>query len=293
MPTQPFARAPRLLLFACALALTHGCARTAQPTPTPAADSPPPRAQATEKTDGEEAPPSSTVKTSVEEPPPPADDTQTILDDVSARRPRDLPPPTDAEVGSAVERVFKGAALVENNRKPYYVVGDFNGDSSEDVAVVVRPAPGRVAELNDELANWMLVAPVRQPPPRSLPYPEAHARALERRRVLAEESDVLVAVIHGHEAGGWRDARATQTYVLTGAAGEKLKTRERRQLFKSADRKRLPRLRGDVIAADLAGHNGFLFYNGAKYEWYDPQSYTPPAPARIVHGGATTASTRP
>jgi hypothetical protein len=68
-----------------------------------------------------------------------------------------------------------------------------------------------------------------------------------------------------------------------------MKTRARRDIFKAAaDRGRLPRLRGDVIAADLAGQRagGFLFYNGAKYEWYDPRSYAPPAPARIVHGGA-------
>lgn len=292
MSTKPFARALPLLLVACAFVAAHGCARRQQQQRLAQESAPPPRAQLNETTATAEAPPPSTATTATEEePPPPADDTQTISDDANARAMRDLPPPAPAEVGNAVERVFKGAAVVEHTRRPYFVVGDFNGDYSQDVAVVVRPAPGRLAEINDELANWILVAPSRPPPAEGLPYPEAHARALERRRVLAEESDVLLAVIHGHEADGWRDPQATQTYVLRNAAGEKLKTRERRELFKRADRSRLPRLRGDVIAADLAGHSGFLYYNGAKYEWYDPRSYKPPAPTRIVHGGAT-ASTR-
>jgi len=36
------------------------------------------------------------------------------------------------------------------------LVGDFNGDGSEDVAVPVSPAAGRVEELNDGLANWRI-----------------------------------------------------------------------------------------------------------------------------------------
>ncbi|HEX6623056.1 MAG TPA: hypothetical protein VF064_05045 [Pyrinomonadaceae bacterium] len=282
MPSKPSARA-LLLLVACACAVSHACARRPQQQPL-AADSSP-RAQVNETTTPAEGPPPSTTA-SEEEPPPPAPDPQATSGDANAAATCGLPPPTPGEVGGAVERVFKGAATIDASRRPYFVVGDFNGDSSQDVAVFVRPAPGRLAEINDELANWILVAPSRPAPPRALPYPEVHARASARRRVLVEEADVLLAVIHGHEANGWRDPQATQTYVLKDAAGDKLKTRRRIEVLKARDGEPLPRLRGDVIAEDLGGQPGFLYYDGARYDWYDPRGYKPPAPTRVVHGGA-------
>ena len=286
MSSKPSARA-LLLLVACACAVSHACAR--RPPQQPLAAESSPRAQANETTTAEGPPPSTTA---TEEEPPPASDPQTTPGDAGASSTRELPPPAPAEVGGAVERVFKGAATIDASRQPYFVVGDFNGDSSQDVAVRVRPAPGRLAEINDELANWILVAPSRPAAPRGLPDTEVHARALKRGRVLAEEADVLLAVIHGHEADGWRNPQATQTYVLKDALGDKLKTRRRIEALKARDGKPLPRLRGDVIAEDLGGQPGFLYYDGARYDWYDPRGYKPPAPARVVHGGAA-GSMRP
>src|SRR5262245_10189423 len=71
------------------------------------------------------------------------------------------PAPEAAEVKQAVERVFKGIVTIETDRDPYFLAGDFNGDSSQDLAVVVRPSPGKLLEINDELAPWILVEPVR------------------------------------------------------------------------------------------------------------------------------------
>ena len=34
-----------------------------------------------------------------------------------------------------------------------------------------------------------------------------------------EENELLLAVIHGYGTQGWRDAQATQTYLLKNAAG--------------------------------------------------------------------------
>lgn len=285
MPTKFFRTTLPLLL----LLLLAACARSEEAQPPRASTiSPSSSTQLKEPTAKAEEPPPK-----VEEPPPPAEEIQEPSDEEAARRMSKLPPPTVAQVTGAVERVFKGAAVAADAQSPRFVVGDFNGDFSQDVAVVVRPAPGRLTDINDELANWILVQPLRPPPPAGLPYPEAHARAAERRRVQAEEADVLVAVIHGHEAEGWRDPRATQTYVLKGAAGERFRTRARRELLKTSARGRLPRLRGDVIAQDLGGQTGFLYYDGAKYDWYDPRTYTPPTPARVVHGGALASAPRP
>jgi len=66
-----------------------------------------------------------------------------------------LPPPTEAEVKAAFTRVF-GDALVAQFGPDNFIVGDFNGDESEDIAIIARPAPGKTGEVNDELANWII-----------------------------------------------------------------------------------------------------------------------------------------
>lgn len=201
-----------------------------------------------------------------------------------------LPPPRTEEVNGAVERVFKDAVVIETGREPYFVVGNFNDDFSQDIAVVVKPAPGKLPDINDELANWILVAPVQPaaPAPKNSQLMKAHAETNRRRRAVVDEGDILLAVIHGFGADGWRNSQATQTYVLKDAAGEKLKTQGQKQIIKSHSKERLPRLRGDVMSQTIDGHSGFLYYDGAKYAWYDPQSYKPLPPARVVHGGAAT-----
>lgn len=110
--------------------------------------------------------------------------------------------------------------------------------------------------------------------------------------MLVEDGDTLLAVIHGSGPEGWRDSQATQTYVLKDAAGEGLKARAQKAAHAAGGKGRLPRLVGDVIDETVGGRAGFLDYNGAHYLWYDPRAYTPPPPARVVHGGAVKAVQR-
>jgi hypothetical protein len=206
----------------------------------------------------------------------------------------DLPAPEPAEVKGAIDRVFKGAVTITTNRTPYSVAGDFNGDSSQDLAVAVRPTPGKLLEINDELAPWIVVDPVKtaRPSPKGAPYPELHAEMAKRRRALVDEGDNLLAVIHGFQSKGWRDSQATQTYVLKDAAGARMEAQARNQIVWAGNEERLPRIRGDVIAQFINERQGFLYYNGAKYAWYDPRSYKPEPPARIIHGGGAKATRR-
>jgi hypothetical protein len=249
--------APALMLcIASASALSAACAGSSSPRQAAAAESPPP---------AEAAPPAESVASPGE---------------AFIAAARESPPPDAAEVGVAVERIFKGAVTIGPARAPSFVVGDFNGDDSQDLAAAVAPAPGRLEEINDELANWIIKDPFA---PDSISYGEA------RRRVLVEESDKLLAVIHGYGAEGWRGARATQTYVLKDAAGERMKSRTQKAVLAAGGEGKLPRLLGDVIDETVAGRAGFLYYNGAHYLWYDPRGYKPPPPARVVHGGAVKA----
>jgi len=67
-----------------------------------------------------------------------------------------LPPPTAAEVEAAFRRVFGDALVEDRAASPVFVVGDFNGDASQDLAVIARPAPGKLDDVNSELANWTI-----------------------------------------------------------------------------------------------------------------------------------------
>ncbi|MCI0388803.1 MAG: hypothetical protein MOB07_08570 [Acidobacteria bacterium] len=218
-----------------------------------------------------------------EEPPPPG--TKSTPDATTARSLPNFPTPEPAEVKDAIERVFKGVVTIETDRNPYFIAGDFNGDLSQDLVVVVKPTRGKLLEINDELAAWTIVDPVPRAKPalKGAPYPELHAEMTRRRRALVDEADILLAVIHGAQSKGWRDPQATQTYVLKGAAGGKMQTQSRKQIVWAGNEEKLPRIWGDVITQTIREQYGFLYYNGAKYAWYNPRTYNPES-ARMVHG---------
>lgn len=195
--------------------------------------------------------------------PTPASAAATHEPAAAAAAPRTTPGPELVEASpedlrACVKRVYREAVTVEEGRPDNYVTGDFNGDGSQDLAVVVRPARGKLDEINDELANWILVDPreVQTPDAAKTPAkPGAQPDAAPGRVTVAQE-DILLAIIHGHQAEGWRNPAATQTYLLKNAAGSDLKARPR-----------APGRTPDVISETLAGREGFLLWNGARYFW--------------------------
>jgi hypothetical protein len=187
-----------------------------------------------------------------------------------------LPPPEAADVKHAIDRVFKGSVSILTDRDPYFIAGDFNGDSSQDLAVAVSPMPGKVLTINDELAPWVIVDPIRLAKPLPNGAAEHHIEMMTRkRRAIVSDGDVLLAIIHGYESKGWRDPQATQTYILKGAAGSRMEPQGRKKIVWAGNEDRLPRIWGDVIAQTVEERQGFLYYNGAKYGWYDPRTYQP------------------
>ncbi len=156
------------------------------------------------------------------------------------------PRPSDAEVREAIIRNYEDAAVIDSSRATPFLVGDFNGDNSEDIAIVVKPGKGKLSKLNSEYANWILEDP-RQP---------VHIKDLKSRPapVTVTSKDSLLAVIHGVKSEGWRSAIAKQTYLLKNAAGESFEKQSSR--------------RGEVIREKLDGTDGIIYFTGAKYAWH-------------------------
>lgn len=174
-----------------------------------------------------------------------------------------LPPPTAGEVRNAIARIYKNAVIVDTTR---FIVGDFNGDGFQDIAAVVRPATGMLAELNNEVANWILEEPQKVVLPDPTKTVQQFPHRPEPTRV--EQVDILLAVLHGFGPTGWRDQRAMQTYLLKNAVGNNMKSEQLADVLRMIHGKgNLPRLRGDVISEAIAGEPGLLYYTGAKYAW--------------------------
>lgn len=172
--------------------------------------------------------------------------------------------PKIAEVRDAVDRIFKGAALVDSSRQPSFISGDFNGDSSQDLAVVVKPDPGRLSQLNEDYPAWLVRDPLSQKGP-------------SRTKLQITENESLLAVIHGFGANDWRDPQATQTFVLKNVVGTRMEVSSGQQFLATNSGRKLPQPQGDLIAEVVGGTSGYLYFSSQTYSWYDPKTYNPEA----------------
>lgn len=189
-----------------------------------------------------------------------------------------LPPPTLEQVQEKVKRIFKDAVVIDATRTPNFLDGDFNGDKSRDLAIVLKPAPGRIAELNQEFPNWLAREPVAallaKSKPLARPIPKQMPNASAGQTVRFEQSDILLAIIHGYGPNGWRDAEATQTHLLRNVVGADMRIQSYKDAAKAYKGiKPFPSIYGDLIQETLVGQSGFLFFAGSIYSWYDPRNY--------------------
>jgi len=175
-------------------------------------------------------------------------------------------PPKPEELKEAVARVFGKAAAPDTTHDPNFVTGDFNGDGSEDLAVITRTSESSLKEINDEFANWTLEDPRKIP----IPGTKGAIEMSPPRPVRAEKGETLLAIIHGVGPKGWRNPDARQTFLLKGGTGSEMRT-ERATVVRNSNRKSPP-IRGDAIRETVAGQSGILFWTGAKYAWYSAAS---------------------
>lgn len=166
--------------------------------------------------------------------------------------------PKQVEVQQAVKRIFKDAAVLDTNYNPSFLTGDFNGDGSQDIAVILKPV--KLDEMNQELPPWL----VRQP----------RTNKVTPVRIPIDKNDTLLAVIHGYGENHWRDPEATQTFVLKDVVGSNLKVESPKDFIAANTGRKLPRPQGDLIGETVGGSVGYLYYAQATYSWYDPKTFT-------------------
>jgi hypothetical protein len=191
-----------------------------------------------------------------------------------------LSSPKADEVQEAVKRVFKEAALIDSSHNPNFITGDFNGDDSPDIAVILKPAPGKLSEMNEDSPPWIL-RDLRTPAQPGMP--PLHING----------NEVLLAVIHGYGPAGWRDPQASQTYLLKNAVGSDVKTHSKLEFLTANQSKTLPRLSGDLIGEVLQGKSGYLYFAVATYSWYDPKTFKGEPEKRLIHPGTEARTEKP
>lgn len=179
--------------------------------------------------------------------------------------PVNLPPPKPEEAREVLARIYQTAVLLDQSQK--LITGDFNGDESQDIAMIVKPVESAMEDINSEVANWTLGDPTKVVIMKKTGVPPPAAQ------VKIEKSDTLLAVIHGHGPEGWRNKDAQQTYLLRNAIGSEMKMQSAKDATRMFRGKLdFPRLNGDVIRQTLGGRQSFLYWTGAKYAWCLPIS---------------------
>ena len=206
------------------------------------------------------APPTAETAPAYQPPPPPV-----------VQVPTNVVPAKLNEVEEALNRVFKGAAVIDKSVKPTFYAGDFNGDAVQDIAIAVKPAPGKIETLNEEYPSWLLRDPFATEETKS-----------PNLRVAEDES--MLAIIHGYGANDWRDPQATQTFLLKNVVGSEVEVHAGKEFVKENRGKKIPPIRGDVIGQVLRGNRGYIYFAAATYRWYDPGTYKGERPRGAFHG---------
>jgi len=178
-----------------------------------------------------------------------------------------LTAPALTEVQAALARIYQDTVTIDVGKSEPVLLGDFNGDGSPDLAVVVRPGgEGALPKLNSEYANWIVedprtvVLPDATKAVQQLPKPEAPPRI--------QPNDILLVVLHGYGQSGWHHPYARQTFLLCNAVGENMRARPLREVLRGGRKNIQSQSQGDVIAEKLSGYDGFLYWINGKYAWH-------------------------
>ena len=183
------------------------------------------------------------------------------------RDPKKVPPGQTAAVAAALRTSYGSAVEAVAAFKPYYVIGDFNGDRAEDIVVAVRLKGQR----NDLPADVKIYNPFEQP------------KAVWPADPVANPM-IALAIIHGGKAG-WQTTPPLEKYLLFGqspvlilnygrvTSGDPNAVKTLIELLQKGS-KRLKNLgwppaaaKGDSIILGTEATDSILYWNGKNYRW--------------------------
>jgi len=169
--------------------------------------------------------------------------------------------PALSEVQPTLDRVFAQAVVMDSAIRPPFVAGDFDGDDVADLAVAVRPrSEASLSELNAGRPDWIVQDAAAQENARGKPEP-----------VKMSARDLLLAVVPGAPAGGWRNPDLRRGYLVRNAAGSSLTARPLAELPDAIRMRTYRAHTGDVIASNRGGQPGVVLWTAAAYIWVDLQ----------------------
>lgn len=174
-----------------------------------------------------------------------------------------LPEPTTTQVEDAVHRVFGDVLVIDRSAQPDFIVGDFNGDGSEDLAVIARAAAGKTDAINNELANWI----IRDTDKVFVPPANEHVvKVPDVTPQRVQTGERVLAVIHGFGPNGWRDPASRQAQILkhppSVIRGKAASSSE------NAIRALRLTVQSEIIKGSRGEKSGYLFWTGSIYAWH-------------------------
>jgi hypothetical protein len=178
-----------------------------------------------------------------------------------------LPPPAGSKVQQAMHRVFGDAFEFDHPNRQNFIVGDFNGDGSEDLAVIARPAAGKLADVNSEVANWVIQdadkAVITSPK-------QTVVKMTKEEPPKLGVGETILAIIHGYGPRGWRNPEARQAYVVKHAAATFEGTAS--SVSQKAIRAMHLPVETEIIKEVRGNKKGFVFWTGGLYAWHPSES---------------------
>jgi hypothetical protein len=165
-----------------------------------------------------------------------------------------------------MHRIFGDDLIMEQGTGQPFIVGDFNGDGFEDVAVIAHAAAGKLGDINSELANWIIQDADKFFVP---PSGKRVVKTPNPGPAKLTEGEQILAFIHGHGPKGWRGPDAQQAYMVKHAAMTFQGTAP--SISQKAIRlMRLP-VETEIIQGQRQNKKGFLFWTGSAYAWHPDQ----------------------
>ncbi|HEX8652213.1 MAG TPA: hypothetical protein VF708_15335 [Pyrinomonadaceae bacterium] len=168
---------------------------------------------------------------------------------------------TAAKAEAAILRLFGAGIEVAKDRKPYFLTGDFNGDSRHDLIALIH-----LKQAKSSLPKGVVVL---------------NPWGYERKNSQGT-SDLALVIIHG-AAAGWDTQTPAGRYLLTDRdyfstpiweepGGSNLLSLRKKRPPRGSRAEAAPGMaRGDAVAIPTeAGIDIYLYWNGKTYKVYEP-----------------------